>query len=165
MKLTKLVSLMFLLMITRQSFAQVVVTPSQILQGNKVLYSYTLRNENANAITFFTLTVPTTVSDVTAPSGWTGQTTTFLSTTIVGWTENKDIYGIQHGTSLSGFAFASAYRPGDVAYSVFDTDLNEEDGTTIGPAVAPAATVPEPGIYALFGVGMLLLFAYSRLRC
>jgi hypothetical protein len=65
---------------------------------------------------------------------------------------------------LAGFSFTSTYLPGLVTYREFFVD-SSASGQVIGPAVAPAASVPEAGGRSMEVVALLSLAAFgARLK-
>lgn len=133
----------------RPASAQVVVTPAITTVAGVSTFDYTIDNGTANDLAVVSISVPAlpgAVFDLVTPAGFLASFDS--GTGFVDFLADSSSFAA--GSSLSGFKFSSAFKPGASAFSALDIAGNPFSGPTI------SAVVPEPGLAVWFCLLSLL---------
>ena len=147
----------FLTMICLPAFAQATISETDSPVGSLNQYAYSITDVGQAAIAALSVEVDTPVTDITSPTGWTGDAVPFGDSTTVAWQASDTPYEVQPNSVLSGFGFVSTPTIGEVQYSAFDDNFNNLDGVAQGPVPAAVAAVPEVSSIIILGFGLPIL--------
>lgn len=143
--------------------AQVAVTPAITTAAGISTFDYTIDNATANDLAIVSISVPAipgAVFDLTTPAGFLAS---FDSGT--GFVDFlADTSSFTAGSSLSGFKFSSAFKPGPSTFSALDVLGSSFSGPTTSAAVPEPTSAVWLSLLALSGLSHLFARRLGRAR-
>jgi hypothetical protein len=127
--------------------AQIDVSCTPTQTGSTYEYAYQLLNSGSSPVLVYDLAVQGDVSDLSGPEGWAGTIIPYADYTIVDWMSSDPAYDIPADSLPRAFSLKSALKPGNVAYTATNDNLDDFSGQTLGPVLRPIVALNGRAVY------------------